>query len=330
MIINITITPSVLEIVAGIPKDITLSSDIPSSIFYTLDGTTPDVTSNIYIGSIAMPGTVSSVTLSVFATNGVDSSSIITQTYSSTLVGNRQTHDTVVGFNDIANNRLNIYPFGDVSQQLPVVYGSMGGITVDAPGVSVIPDGYDGTATGTAPGGTDLPLYQYDVVYSDANSEGQRGHGIGTLPATVTIRVPSTQTQPESSNINDKFFNPKALVIYQDSRDTPIDPNVPQTNRQFSALENSETTRTGALLFNTALEGLQPTGGLVKSHFNANDQTITYYYFDSSVLRWIISKEPYTPKNPNIGNYSQITFSPRSEGVGMVFKWYLFKGSRLI
>lgn len=330
MIISITITESILHVIAGIPKNITLAANIPASIFYTLDGSDPDVNSNIYIGPIDMPTNVSAVTLKIFATDGVDTSAIISQRYFTTIVGARQTHDTVININQLAETRENLYPFGGISQKLPVIYGSMGGITVDDPSIANVPDGYDGTATGTSPGGTDLPLGSYDLIFSEADSEGQRGHGIGTLPATVTIRVPQPLNPSSSSNMSDKFFNPKALVIYQDSRDTPTDPNVPQINRQFFALENPETVRTGALLFNTALDGLQPTGGLVRSVFNPSDQTITYYYFDSSVLRWIISKEPYTPKNANIGNFSQITFSGRGNGSNRVFKWIPFKGSRLI
>jgi hypothetical protein len=329
-IISVTITESVLQVLAGIPKTITLNTNVPASIFYTLDGTDPDYNSNIYVSPITMPTNTSAVVLKVFATDGTDTSAIISQRYVTTLAGARQTHDTVVKYNQLAETRANIYPFGGVSQTLPVIYGSMGGIIVDDPNIPNIPDGYDGTATGTSPGGTDLPLGNYDLIYSDSDAEGNRGHGIGTLPATVTIRVPPPVSPSSSSNVNDKFFNSKAMVIYQDSRDTPIDPNVPVINRQFFSLENPETVRTGALLFNTALDGLQPTGSFVRSVFNPADQTITYYYMDASVNRWIISKEPYSPKNSNIGNYANITFSPRGEGSNKIYKWIPFKSSRLI
>jgi hypothetical protein len=333
-VISVTITASSVQIVSGIPEYVSLSSNIPCSIFYTLDCSTPTTSSNIYIGPIYLSEKKPPITINILATDGVDSSPIISQTYVVTgFVGDRVPHATVKHLDQQEENRLNIFPFGDTFQGVNVEYGAVGGITVDDNDGHGILDGYDGQGNGTVVAGqTDLPLYDYDMVYSESNSEGLRGYGIGTLPAQVTIRVPPSASakQPESSNVNSPFFNPKALVIYQDSRDTPLDPNAPIINRQFFSLENPETTKTGALLFNTGLDGMQPTGSFVRSVFNPSDQTITYYYFDSSTLRWIISKEPYTPKNSNIGNYSQITLSPRRQGNGMVFNWMPFKGSRLI
>ncbi|HVI40803.1 MAG TPA: chitobiase/beta-hexosaminidase C-terminal domain-containing protein [Anaerovoracaceae bacterium] len=329
-IISITITESSIQVLAGIPKNVTVETNTPASIFYTLDGTVPTTDSAIYTGPIALPTSGSIATLNVFATDGVDSSPVVTKIYTSNIVGIRNTHDSVTNVNEIAENRLNLFPFGDAFPEQTPEYGAMAGITVDSPGIPNIPDGYDGTATGTSPGGTDLPLSSYQFIYSESDSEGNRGHGIGTLPANVTIRIPEPINPSESSNINSKFFNPKALVIYQDNRETPFDPNMSQINRQFFAMENPEKVRTGALLFNTALDGLQPTGSLVRSQFNPKDQTITYYYFDSSVLRWIISTEPFQPKNPNAGILYNIVFSSRDQGAGLVFRWLPFVGRRLI
>lgn len=329
-VISLTITESSIQILAGIPRDVTIETNIPSSIFYTLDGTDPTTNSSIYVGPIVLPTLKAEVILNVFATNGTDSSPIVNKTYITNIVGIRNSHDTVINYNEAADNRRNLYPFGDFFPEEVDQFGNTGGITVDTTSPPNYPDGYDGTATGTSPGGTDLPLSSYQFVYSESDAEGQRGHGIGTLPATVTIRVPSPINPTESSNINDKFFNPKALVIYQDNRVPPSDPDMCQINRQFFAMENPETVRTGALLFNSGFEGLQPTGSLVRSQFNPKDQTITYYYFDSSVLRWIISTEPFQPKDPDIGALFKIVFSSRDQGVGQVFRWRPFVGRRLI
>lgn len=329
-VISITITESSLQLLAGIPKFVSVEANVPSSIFYTLDGTDPTVNSSIYVGTIQLPTSSGTVVFKVFATDGVDSSAILTKIYTSTIVGARQTHDTVSGLSEVADNRLNLFPFGSVGQHVPGIFGNTGGVNVDTTTPPNFPDGYDGTATGHAPGGTDLPLTDYDLIYSEYDSEGERGHGIGTLPAQVTVRVPPPTPPSTSSKMGDKFFNPRALVIYQDSRDVPYDTNIPQINRQFFATENTETVRNGALLFNTALEGLQPTGSFLRAHFNPRDQTITYYYFDSATLKWIISKEPYVPKSPEINNLSRIIFSSRTEGAGLVFKWLPFVGRRLI
>jgi hypothetical protein len=49
-IITITITESSVQLVSGIPKSVTITTNFPSTIFYTLDGSTPSVNSLIYVG----------------------------------------------------------------------------------------------------------------------------------------------------------------------------------------------------------------------------------------------------------------------------------------
>lgn len=329
-IISITISESPIQIVSGIPKSVSLSTNIPSSIFYTLDGSVPDVTSTIYLAAISLPTNNNSVVLSLFATNGTDSSGVIVKTYSGNTIGQRNTHDQVFGPSSFSDNRANSFPFGNPYVPPAVTYGSMVGLTVDAAGVQGIPDGYDGTATGTPANKTDLPISEYPIRYSETDFEGRRGHGIGNLPANVTIRVPVPVPPSTSSDANSPFFNPKAVVIYQDGRNAPYDPDLPMTNRQFFSLENPETTRDGALLFNTGFDGLQPTGSLVRQQYNPRENTITYYYFDSATLRWIISKEPFQPKANTTTNLANVIFSSRETGVGLVFKWAPFVGRRLI
>jgi hypothetical protein len=327
-VIGVTITESTTQLLAGIPQSVVIESSIPASIFYTLDGSEPTTDSNIYVGPVTLPTTSGTVVLKIFVTDGVDSSPIITKTYAANMTGARLPHTKVLGQDTFANNQANLFPFGNPYQVVPSAYGTSAGIIVDSPELENIPDGYDGTATGTAPSGTDQPLSTYDLIFSTANSLGERGHGIGTLPANVTIPPPVPPNT--SSNVNDKFFNPRALVIYQDGREPPTDPNVSQLNRQFFSLEDPERIRNGALLFNTALDGSQPTGSFVRAHYNPRDNTTTYYYFDSATLRWIISKEPCQPKTSVSTGLFNIAFSSRQQGSGVVFKWMPFVGRKLI
>ncbi len=326
-IIGVTVIESDVQIIAGIPKLVTLESSVPASIFYTLDSTDPTTESDIYIGPITLPTNVGTVTLKIFVTDGVDSSSIITKTYATNVTGTRWPRSKVLNQTSVVNNTTNSFPFGSYNQTIPSAYGGSAGTTVDSPQLPNIPDGYDGTATNTSPSGTDKPLSDYDIIFSTANYLGERGHGIGTLPANVTI-IPSILPNT-SSNINDKFFNPRALVIYQDGRDTPIDPNISQLNKQFFSLENPEKVRDGAILFNTGFDGLQPTGSFVRAHYNPRENITTYYYFDSATLRWIISKEPCRPQKSVSSGLFNILFSSRQQGVGHVFKWMPFVGRSL-
>jgi len=328
-VVTITISESSVQLISGIPISISMTTNIPSTIFYTLDGTDPTTSSSVYIGGeLELPTNQTTVVFKVFATDGVDSSSIITRTYQPDIVILRQAQDEV-DMTTEGPGTLPMFPYGDPTPTLPVVYGNIAEPPVDAPDVPGIPDGFDGTGTGTYANETDEPITSYEIKYSDSNVLGERGHGIGTRPAEVIIDDPQTEYRPEFSNPKDRFFNPKALVIYQDSRDEPFDEGTSIINRQYFSLENPEIVKDGILEDTTAYEGLTVTGSLVRTYFNPNDNTMTYYYFDSQVLRWIISTEPYTP-NRETSILTGLVFSSRNQGDQHVYKWRPFAGRRLI
>lgn len=327
-VISISITESTQQIISGIPRTITVSTNIPATIFYTLDGKDPTTDSSIYIGPVTLPTNNSSVTFKVFATNGLNSSPIIDKFYAPTITNDRRPHDTVIGLTS-GPGVQDTFPFGDNGPLNPVTYGNTGGIVVDNPSIPNIPDGYDGTATGTYADGTDLPLTSYQFIYSTSNSLGETGRGIGTLPSITTILVPKPMSPSSSSKASDKFFNPKAMVIYQDSREMPYD-DVSQLNRGIFSLQNAERSRNGALLLNTAFDSSSPTGSFLRSHYNQRENTITYYYRDSDTGRWIISVEPYQPKNSNIGSLYKMVLPSRQQGIGFVWKWIPFMSRKLI
>ena len=325
-VISITIIESPLQKYAGIPASLTLETNIPSTIFYTLDGTEPTVSSAVYTGSITMPNDDNTVILKAFATDGTFTSNTITEIYGTSTATQRQPRDKVelTGFCcDKAH-----FPFGSPTAAPGVngIYDNTGGVTVDNPLEHEIPDGWDGTATDTPAGYTNEPSYSYDNVFSETNSIGQTGAGIGTLPANVTVLTGNPNSPPEWSSENSATFDPKALVIYQDSRQPQYDEDIPKLQRTHFDLENKETARYGTLLHTT--EGASPQGSALRSQYNPTDNTITYYYYDNRVGRWIISKETFQPKNPNLGNYATIVTSRR---IGQfVFKWIPFQYHKLI
>jgi len=330
-VITITITESDVQLLFGIPKSVTLTTNMPATIFYTLDGSDPDTSSLVYLsGELELPTNQTTLIFKVFATDGSNYSAIIEREYRPTIDVLRQSHDQVTI--DTSCSSYDRFPYGDGSPEVPGVYHNVGtdNLIVNKPGTANVFDGYDGTATGTPAGGIDLPLEEYQIRFSETNSIGERGRGIGTLPTSTTFT--SSSPPEQSSNMNDKFFNPRALVIYQDSREEPYDPELLQINRQYFSLEDSnvERIKDGILLNTTGLEGLSPTGSLLRSHFNPRDNTITYYYHDSQTLRWIISKEQAPVQNPRVGVFN-ILFSSRGKPTaGRIFRWYPFKGSRII
>jgi len=327
-VITVTIVESAVQLVSGRPKFVTMSTNVPATIFYTFDGTDPTTSSLVYLGGeLSLPTNPNTLIFKVFATDSVDSSVIISREYRPNIIELRQSHDIVTNDGGQSTNKFPYGTNGPTVQGNWLNFGPNDAI-VDKDTVANIFDGYDGTATGTTTGGTDLPLDQYQILFSETNRLGERARGIGTLPSTVTI-VPEA-APAQSSNMNDKTFDARAMVIYQDSRQTPFDPNILQINRAHFSLENPERVKDGILLDTLAIDGAPtPTGSFVRAHFNPRENTTTYYYFDSQALRWIISTEPAVTLNPREG-LARIIFSSRGSGANRVFKWVLFKGSRLI
>lgn len=333
-VINITIEESSTQVISGIPQSVSLTTSIPATIFYTTDGTEPTTDSSVYIGgSLTLPTNNSSVVLKLYATNGTDASPIITETYAPNITTVRKPHSTVIGLNPTEIALEDKFPFGGNSPNPNVTYGPPGGIVTDSPEVENQDlGGFDGTATDTHVGGTDLPLTDYKLQYSTTNYLGETGVGIGTLPGKVTIRVPnptaSRNVPSSSSKTSDNYFNPKAMVIYQDSRD-PAPDNIPQQNRMNFSLSNIERSKNGSILFNNAFDSNMVSGSFIKQFYNAKDNTMTYYYRDNDTNQWIISKEPYTPKS-DMGALYKMVFSSRAQGAGHVFKWIPFMYRKLI
>src|ERR1700686_751596 len=112
-VISLSVTNSEEEILAGIPRTVAISTNIPALIFYTIDGSVPNLFSTQYTSPIFLPTDQLTIVLNILATNGTDFSPIITETYQTNMVdGNvRFSHNDTnapPGF-----NLQGLYPFGD-------------------------------------------------------------------------------------------------------------------------------------------------------------------------------------------------------------------------
>lgn len=328
--ITIFITESPLQILAGIPSTITLETNVPATVFYTLDGSTPTEGSLVAFGPITMPTNNANVVLKAFATDGVDTSAVITHEYFTNVVPARQPHDKVhIDGNVMSQSN---FPFGSPVEafNVPYIYGNTGGVIVDDQQKPQQSTGFDGSATNTGSGFINPPESKYQFLFSETDAIGQTGKGIGTLPGRVVYVKPTNDNKVvESTNAASPLFDPRALVIFQDSRDTPYDPHVPKINRPYFDLEDPTKARDGALL--GATEPITPQGSFLKAHYNPTDNCLIYYYYDNRVGRWIISKEPYYPsQNPTVNMSGIVTRSSRGQGAGMIFLWTPFKYRTLI
>lgn len=326
VVISVSITVSEEQVLAGIPKAVTITTNVPATIFYTLDGSVPNLFSTMYTGTVFLPTDQLTIILNVFATNGTDSSPIVTETYQTDMVdGNaRLSHaptDVPPGF-----NLQGLYPFGDNGIQPEGIYGNPGdaGVTVDNPALPANPTGYDGA--GNPVGFTNQPydLVNYNIKYSITDAEGQTGPGIGNLPAQVTSPPSDLPPSigPEETDQFSTTFDPKAFVIFQDfTKENPNDP--PAINRMHFTLENNERARDGNAYFNTGLDAPPVSGTFLRSHYNARTNMITYYYLDTWTNKWIISTAPFNPNGSFDGNLSTIALS-KQPGAGFVFEWLPF------
>lgn len=324
-VISISITESPIQKVEGIPIAISVETNIPATVFFTLDGSDPDTSSSIIIDSLSLPTNQNSIVLKLFATDGVNNSPIITKEYGPTTEGLRRPRDEISGLD--AHKPKASFPYGSFNQGGPAIYGNTAGITVDDPEIEGIPGGFDGA--GGVSHETDLPLEEYQFKFSETNWIGERSAGLGTLPGGVKLFVPppihEDSVPSEGTNdANKPLFNPRSLVIFQDGSEEPFDPAVGHINRAFFSLEDPERARDGSAYHLTAFEGNIPHGSALRQQYNPKNNTITYYYYDNRNARWIISKEPFTPTNPDVGNLSSISFG-REKGIGKVFKWHTYQ-----
>lgn len=321
-VISISITESETQIVAGIPKTISISTNIPSNIFYTLDGSVPTLFSTTYTSPIFLPIDKPTVVLNVFASNGTDTSPIITETYQSNILDNiRLPHSAT---NQVPESNIpNLYPFGtpSIDPNATFLSPALAGITVDDSDIAATSTGFDGSGNQNAFTNQPYTVENYQIIYSTTNAQGEIGKGIGNLPATAKIKpqdiIPNTTDQ--FSNL----FDPKAFVIFQDfDTEDPNDP--PQINKQFFSLEDPNKSRDGNNYFTSGLDAPSVNGSFLRSHYNPRDNTISYYYYDSWANKWIISKQQFKPSGSFDGNLAGMAISSRQQGSRYVFEWAPF------
>lgn len=327
VVISLTVTASTDQVMSGIPKTVSISTNVPATIFYTLDGSVPTLFSTMYTGPIFLPTNQLTIILNILATNGTDSSPIVTETYQTDMVDSgarfsRNDTDAPPGF-----NLQELYPYGTNDIQPEAIFGNPAnvGITVDNPALPATPTGFDGSGNPTGFTNNPFDLVNYNIKYSTQNAEGETGPGIGNLPATVTAPAQDLPPSvgPEQTNQFSNTFDPRAFVIFQDStQENPNDP--PQINRMHFSLENNERARDGNAYFNSGLDAPPVSGTFLRSHYNPRTNMITYYYLDTWTNKWIISTTPFTPNGSGgASNMAQMALS-KQPGAGFVFEWLPF------
>lgn len=323
-VITISATASDRQLVSGIPQFVALATNIPAIIFYTLDGTLPNQSSNVYTDEIEMPRNSSLVRLRAFATNGIDTSGSLDVTYSTDIIQNQRRPQAKVTFlEDITYTNCAI---GSGSGGVKVAYRQPHMGTIHTAGTPKhYLDGYD--ADGNFPKSTyDHEINFFTERHPESNWKGEPRQ-IGTVPKAQIIYVPPP---PEETKLGSKNFNPRAMVLFADSRD--------ETDQVFLFRPyfydiHPEKSRVSAFYETSLTDGHKLiSGNFVNKRFNQKDNTWTYYYRDSLTNRWIISVEPAISqvRNDSSSNYLFNVSTARQNGAGYVFRWVLFRPSGLI
>jgi hypothetical protein len=254
------------------------------------------------------------------ASNGDDTSSVVTETYVTNMIGNtRLAHSATDA--PAQSNIPNLYPFGTapIQPNARFLNPADAGHTVDNPALTEIPSGFDGAGNPTGFTNDPYNLENYSIKYSTTNAQGETGPGIGNLPATVTVEpvVPP----PATTNQNSNLFDPRAFVIFQDaSTENPNDP--PHINRMHFSLEDPEKARDGNHFFTSGLDSPPVSGTFLRAHHNPRTNTMTYYYLDTWTNKWIISTMPFNSSSAGAQNLSGA--GTLAGGAGRVFEWLPF------
>ena len=283
-VITLSFIASDEEIVSGIPRYMTIESNVPSTIYFTLDATTPTINSPVYISTFEMSDGVNSITLSAF---GIDadgySGAILTQVFAPDV-----TRITV---------SRNIVPEG---------------IIVDGfDDLTNIEDGFDGS--GNVVSFIDIPLIDLELIHS---SEGRLGLADGTQ---IDIIKPSPEDTPYpfddnfvafSTPQNAQFFNPYAKTIVIDDR---VDNDIRIINRPWGSMRSMSKNFNGQMEI-TGSDSTYVSGGFVKAFFDAKKNVMVSYYFDHNQTRWVKSIQALPSGITNVFGFNQ-------SGSPLVFRW---------
>lgn len=257
MAILLTLEESDNQIVVGIPESVVLTTNIPSTIFYTLDGSAPDEDSDIFIDILYFPTDVFSVTLRAYAAVDGDTSSELEEVWSVSQVKlnrGRLIDDEGINILKIGTESVNNLSFDE--------------------------DGADAQTSAIEFQDLDLKTTTRDNLGQDLPIES-------TISFINFARETALTTKSEISRPESIRFDPTAnYIIMSGFTDEDLRAQVIQiVNRSHGTLElvNKKYRKQG--------EYNLTTSGLIRTMMNPSTGKITFYYRDSRDNRWLVSTQ---------------------------------------
>lgn len=279
-VVTLTFQGSDEQITSGIPRFMTIESNIPATIHFTLDGSTPTLDSPVYVDTFEMPDNRTTVILSAF---GVDSDDnvgpILTQSFAS--------DTTSIDVTRLIN--LEGFVIDRSSDNTDNV------INYDA-------DGNPASVTDLDPKTLSLRLLR--------SEKGLFGISDGIQVEVFAPDPDKTQTYrddgfvPFSTPEVGELFNPEARFILIDGRK---DNDIRVTMKPYGSLHNVHKEFGGQRLLHPADDATYVSGGYVRRFYDAKNKIMVAYYFDHNESRWVktINKLPDNIPSTNISESTQ-------------------------
>jgi hypothetical protein len=283
-VIILTTTESEEQIISGVPEFVEFSTNVPATIFYTLDGTTPDSESEMYVERLYLPTNINSLTLKAVAVSGSMSSDVFEADYAPDATDLNRTRN-------IGPEGINTLPAGDDP--------------VDSLGFD-----QDGQPAGE----TAIPFVDLELKTSRRDKKGIKLPKesaidfINFLPREV-VTPKSAITRITTPNNNNPNFDPAAGTIVVDgTTEEKLRSQVVQVvNRPHGSMDSVgdyDKHQPGRDL---------ATANLVRAQYNGKTGKMIFYYRDSRDNRWIKSIQKTTPTSLNL--------TPTYGGNRYVFQW---------
>ena len=275
--ITLTLQEAEIELLDGFPEYVYFDTSIPATVYYTLDGTEPNLSSLIAVDKVYLPTLSGSITVRAIAVAGDDFSEIISAEYyvSNDLDGRRIT----------GNEGIAVMRYGDDP-------------------VDSLSYAYDGTSASNI---------AYDVNDLDIKASQTDSYGIEIKDGKTSrefINFSKKSEAAESPDTSSPNNNPnfdasaKFIIIDGTTNESKENQVVKIVNRAYN------TFGTTTNFYKERLGEKQPivTGNFVKSYYNKNTGKYVSYYWESLESRWIRSDQIIDRKTLNIGLSSEGSF----------------------
>lgn len=283
MALLLTMTESDSSVISGVPEYVEFSTNEPATVFYTIDGSTPDEADLIAVDKLYLPTDSVTFTLKAIAISGSESSDILEEEYSTDSTGLARTRN-------VGSEGIVILPADeDFIDHLSVNF-----------------EGQE--AQKTTIEFLDL-LIKTDTV--NKLGEPLAKSSLSTETTHDFINIPDRSSgveTPHVSSVHDSEFYPNAKVIVIDgSTSELLDSQVVRIiNRPHGTIDPTSNFYNDHIV-----ERPLVSGNFVRAMYNPQTNKAVFYYRESRDNRWVKSVQDVTPKRINAD----------SNKPGFVFKW---------